>query len=344
MVRSQEKLQAIQQSFSSFEAEIEKSQPDQLKRIRQIRRTKDRRPYADHNLNVTKTRKEDFNQMRKQIREFRDAVDERKQPHVRVYEMSMAARARAREGDGDQIALAALDVPQPDLKFRLEADVLGLRLEAMFLEDQMEFLARLVVCGCKEEAHEQYGHLISKCQAKGKSAEEHRMASDGSAHYRTAIEFLLLQLHFVSLERRSSVAISVNAKIENLTQRGLKIIERCEGFIQKHPSCAKTYQAAVANAKQRFTNGEFHAAVTAAERKAIATAMQAEFSGTGHWYTCRNGHPVILHHEEANKKFTVGECGMPMERARCPECGEPVGGQSHQPAEGVSRTAEFDNL
>ncbi len=28
---------------------------------------------------------------------------------------------------------------------------------------------------------------------------------------------------------------------------------------------------------------------------------------------------------------------MPMEEARCPECGEPVGGRSHQSVEGVTR-------
>jgi hypothetical protein len=271
-------------------------------------------------------------------------VDEQKQPHVKVYEISMAARARARQEHGHQIGFEVLDVPQPDLKFRLEADSLGLRLETIFLEDQMEFLSRLVSCGCKEEAHDRYRQVISKCQDNGKSAEKHGISCDGGAHYRSAIEFMLLQLHFISLERRCIVALSLPGKTEDLSKRGLQVIGRCEIFIQKHPSCAKVYQPVVENAKQRFTNGEFHQVVTAAERKAIATAMQAEFSGTGHWYTCRNGHPVILHHEEANKKFTVGECGMPMELARCPECGELVGGQSHRPAEGVSRTAEFDSL
>jgi len=40
--------------------------------------------------------------------------------------------------------------------------------------------------------------------------------------------------------------------------------------------------------------------------KEVMSAMAREFRGSGHWYTCVNGHP-----------FTVGECGMPMEQARC---------------------------
>lgn len=33
---------------------------------------------------------------------------------------------------------------------------------------------------------------------------------------------------------------------------------------------------------------------------------------------------------------------MPMELARCPECGAQVGGQHHNPATGVRRAADFE--
>ncbi|KAL4954401.1 hypothetical protein BDW69DRAFT_183532 [Aspergillus filifer] len=52
---------------------------------------------------------------------------------------------------------------------------------------------------------------------------------------------------------------------------------------------------------------------------------------SGHWYNCENGHP-----------FAVGKCGMPMERACCPECGAAVGGANHQPDEGVTRATEME--
>ncbi|XP_039566699.1 E3 ubiquitin-protein ligase RNF213-like [Passer montanus] len=42
-----------------------------------------------------------------------------------------------------------------------------------------------------------------------------------------------------------------------------------------------------------------------------------------HWYECANGHPC-----------TVGECGRPMEKSRCPECHVPIGGRNHKPVEG----------
>lgn len=41
-------------------------------------------------------------------------------------------------------------------------------------------------------------------------------------------------------------------------------------------------------------------------------------------------------------QFTVGECGMPMEEARCPQCGEPVGGLNHTPSTGVTHAIDFE--
>lgn len=67
------------------------------------------------------------------------------------------------------------------------------------------------------------------------------------------------------------------------------------------------------------------------EMRMIVSAMSKEFSGTGHWYKCANGHP-----------FTVGECGMPMQTARCPQCGAPIGGRNHAPAAGVQRAEDIE--
>lgn len=77
----------------------------------------------------------------------------------------------------------------------------------------------------------------------------------------------------------------------------------------------------------------FYQPVTSDEMQKVVAAMTREFRGTGNWYRCRNGHP-----------FTVGECGMPMQTARCPQCGEVVGGQSHQAAEGVTRAGDIERF
>ncbi|KAM3672048.1 LOW QUALITY PROTEIN: E3 ubiquitin-protein ligase RNF213-like [Ammospiza maritima maritima] len=47
------------------------------------------------------------------------------------------------------------------------------------------------------------------------------------------------------------------------------------------------------------------------------------------WYECPNGHPC-----------TVGECGRPMEKSRCPECHVIIGGRNHIPVKGFRRSSE----
>ncbi|SYW80155.1 uncharacterized protein UBRO2_03423 [Ustilago bromivora] len=67
------------------------------------------------------------------------------------------------------------------------------------------------------------------------------------------------------------------------------------------------------------------------QMRMVVSAMSKEFSGTGHWYRCANGHP-----------FTVGECGLPMEATRCPQCNAPIGGQNHTPAAGVQGVEDIE--
>ncbi|KAK3045280.1 hypothetical protein LTR09_013053 [Extremus antarcticus] len=85
----------------------------------------------------------------------------------------------------------------------------------------------------------------------------------------------------------------------------------------------------------RLLQREWYEEVTVEELEAIKRAMVTGFRGiathSGHWYNCANGHP-----------FAIGECGMPMELARCPECGARIGGQSHQAVQGVTRAENME--
>lgn len=122
----------------------------------------------------------------------------------------------------------------------------------------------------------------------------------------------------------------------NLKATGLDHVARARALLEtegqrwpKRDIMNKEMEAVV----RQLEDGVFYQAVSDEEMRAAYAAMASEFRGTGHWYTCARGHP-----------FTVGECGMPMEEARCPECGAPVGGQNHMNAEGVRRAEEMEAL
>ncbi|KAI2478280.1 NFX1-type zinc finger-containing protein 1 [Pyrenophora tritici-repentis] len=89
------------------------------------------------------------------------------------------------------------------------------------------------------------------------------------------------------------------------------------------------------NNYRKLLDKEFYEEVSAEELKAIKQAMVTGRGGisthSGHWYNCANGHP-----------FAIGECGMPMQQARCPECGAPIGGQHHTAAAGVTRALDIE--
>ena len=101
---------------------------------------------------------------------------------------------------------------------------------------------------------------------------------------------------------------------------------------QEWPGQTKGLLDEVDAAESMLNEGTFYAPVTNEEKAAVYAAMASEFSGTGHWYYCENGHA-----------FTVGGCGMPMETSVCPECDAPVGGQSHQSVAGVVRATDIEN-
>ncbi|XP_058845819.1 E3 ubiquitin-protein ligase rnf213-alpha-like isoform X2 [Acipenser ruthenus] len=55
-------------------------------------------------------------------------------------------------------------------------------------------------------------------------------------------------------------------------------------------------------------------------------AVAQQVLGPVHWYMCPNGHPCA-----------VGECGQPMERRKCIDCGAEMGGENHRPVQGFQR-------
>lgn len=121
---------------------------------------------------------------------------------------------------------------------------------------------------------------------------------------------------------------------ETLKTKGLEHISKGRALLQNRSWASKEVMKTELEATEALLNGGvFYRPVTTDELRAVLAAMSREFSGTGHWYYCARGHP-----------FTVGECGMPMEQARCPECDSPVGGHSHIPAEGVRHAAEIEEL
>ncbi|XP_013922835.1 PREDICTED: E3 ubiquitin-protein ligase RNF213 [Thamnophis sirtalis] len=64
----------------------------------------------------------------------------------------------------------------------------------------------------------------------------------------------------------------------------------------------------------------------------LAQAMTWKLKGNVHWYKCPNGHPCF-----------IGECGQPMERSRCADCGVPIGGDNHRAVANFQRASNSED-
>lgn len=143
------------------------------------------------------------------------------------------------------------------------------------------------------------------------------------------VEALLFYAQHNAIERLFAAASS--PKQEQLREEALAHVATARKICEAHQGTTSGLMDEVDAVGKMLRGDTFFSVVTSEERRAVLAAMATEFRGTGHWYYCQNGHP-----------FTVGECGMPMQLARCPQCGAAAGGANHRPAEGVSRAEDLE--
>jgi hypothetical protein len=152
----------------------------------------------------------------------------------------------------------------------------------------------------------------------------------------------------------STLEEPVKDKRSNETQRysetAKDLIERAFELVEQLGS--PQYMQPLVEELQRLKEGTKYENVSAEELDSIKLAMVSGSGGitthSGHWYNCVNGHPVcdFCFDEETFTnfpQFAIGECGMPMEEASCPECGAHIGGRNHRPVDGVTRAREMED-
>ena len=141
------------------------------------------------------------------------------------------------------------------------------------------------------------------------------------------VEALIFLAQVCAIQRSRAQVLDA---VEQHRLEGQTHLQKARGLCDAGLGNTRGFQDEIDAVAKMLRESTFYAPVTSEERMAVIQAMKTEFHGSGHWYYCENGHP-----------FTIGECGMPMERATCPECSAPVGGQQHQ---AVAGTRHADDL
>ncbi|KAJ3167234.1 hypothetical protein HDU87_001723, partial [Geranomyces variabilis] len=247
-------------------------------------------------------------------------VSEGEQPYGRVRRLVLDAQRR-------NTGSTEFDVDSSHIQhgFRFRGSVLLLRMWWAGLAGLTKL--RTSARGAENLSDEKkVAWLVSNVRARATACTELEEEAREAGYEKESITAAIYEVQFAAL----AVQLTGGTSAEDQLARGRERLDECEARISRLRS-AQYLMDDVENARRFINAGTFYSLVSSEEKQQVYAAMAREFAGTGHWYLCQEGHP-----------FTVGECGMPMQRARCPECGSAVGGQNHRPDDGVRRATEFE--
>ncbi|KAI1423512.1 hypothetical protein F5Y12DRAFT_798354 [Xylaria sp. FL1777] len=318
------RLVDVQRSLSNTKVDIaQQQQGPPSKFIKSKGRTQQLHLVRDW---VGNSRYKDAIELWNQISTFIGRVRQEEQPLQRVADFVRHA-ARQRKTTG----AFAFDESALQVKGVLQASALSLKCEIVIFNDFMAIRPSLI--RSRPEIKLDLTKEMMACNLLIDGAQAARYPREQAEGHIYMAQFCAFARALTSEPSRDPKLVDTSSKImERLKEQGVVHIAAANQLLAKY-SATLTLKPEIEAAEKMLRDGVFYTDVSADEMRAVYQAMTREFSGTGHWYHCVNGHP-----------FTVGECGMPMEEASCPECGSPVGGTDHQAVEGVRHAAEIEAL
>ncbi|KAF2704119.1 P-loop containing nucleoside triphosphate hydrolase protein [Pleomassaria siparia CBS 279.74] len=282
-----------------------------------------------------------FSMLSRKVKSFLQTVADRHQPAQKLHQAIIHATIANRSKSLDE-GLASLGIQdtfpsvERDRRITLGGRLLQIRAECIVLEDKFRIAVVLkstpsaermrLPRGSPERLTKPFLQTCTAFIAESSTDNLPRFTVEASLYFAKIV--LLYQSSGLSSDQgdRGKVMEYVR-EARNLLENALEI---CKQPFQNAEQLRKAVEESF-----ELLGREWYETVTLEELAAIKQAMVTGPTGmathSGHWYNCINGHP-----------FAIGECGMPMEQARCPECGERIGGSNHEAVEGVTRAMDLE--
>lgn len=263
-------------------------------------------------------------EIRKAITAFLKKLKCDGQPLQKVHDLVETARRGNADGNIAPFTFNEASIRMPQLA---QAGSLLLRCELILLGD---VIARHQQ---GQEESPKHGSLKVKFAGNREQCEAAMEEAEKAMSLKQQVESRVYWASFAALERSvldaepaGSKDASTVAELDKLTQAAFAHLKEAERLSAQLPAQKNDLLDEIQESREML-----HDSTYKSEMRMVVTAMAGEFSGTGHWYRCANGHP-----------FTIGECGMPMEQATCPACGSGIGGQNHRAVDGVQHARDIE--
>lgn len=140
----------------------------------------------------------------------------------------------------------------------------------------------------REEVASRIGGILKKCRSV-------RDSSQAAKHLPQQVEAMIYHVLFSLMQLRGSKEkddLLSDLDARQIRQRASEMINECEALLLQNPGQLGYLKDDIEKARRQLDGGVFYSFVTTEEKRQIYEAMATQFSGTGHWYYCRNNHPV----------------------------------------------------
>jgi hypothetical protein len=253
----------------------------------------------------------------RRINKFTKSVAKTEQPFGKVNSLFASAVARRRD-----ITTSAFELDESVIQtgFQFRGQCFSLRLNWAILWDfdiiynnnNIDSRIRLAL---RNAIATPISGLMSKCRSLIDSSRDAKLPQHEAEGRIYHALFSILSLSS-SRARGQQIDIATEASTR---QQERDSLEECESLCSRYPGTMAYLRDDIEKAKRLVNGGTFYSFVTTEEKREVYRAMAAQFSGTGHWYYCRNNHPV----RSSPHRFTLGtnhhlNHSSPSESAECP--------------------------
>jgi hypothetical protein len=224
-------------------------------------------------------RYDNIKSIRSDIAKYYVKVHKDMTPFASIWRLVEVARRRA-----GHTTTAQLPSPVSQVSFHIIALSLLIRCDILLLADFVNELGKVRQGPIRVKLQLDFSKNRDECNGL-------LVEALNAKDYERAVEGCIFFARYCAIE----IPCMTNPAVASaLKTAGAAHIQSADALCKAHDNKLASLVSEVKDVERSLNGGTFMQTVSSEERRAVLAAMAKEFRGTGHWYTCRNGHPFSI--------------------------------------------------